>query len=48
MYEYFNDGRVQFALWATEVNNTRKLVYIAWCGEGVTGMKKVKSGIIKT
>eukprot|EP01117_Protostelium_nocturnum_P003589 TRINITY_DN147_c0_g1_i4.p1 TRINITY_DN147_c0_g1~~TRINITY_DN147_c0_g1_i4.p1 ORF type:complete len:347 (+),score=147.59 TRINITY_DN147_c0_g1_i4:32-1042(+) len=38
--EYFNDGKVQYALVAFTINNMRKLVYLSWCGDGVTGMKK--------
>ncbi len=28
-----NDGRVLFAFVSFDINNTRKFVYIAWCGE---------------
>lgn len=36
----FNDGKVLFALCTFESNNIKKYVYVAWCGEGVIGMKK--------
>lgn len=36
----FNDGKVLFAFISFEINKTKKFVYISWCGEGVTGMKK--------
>jgi len=36
----FNDGKVLFSLIAFDINNTRKFVYLSWCGEGVVGMKK--------
>jgi hypothetical protein len=35
-----NAGKVQFALVAFDINKTKKFVYISWCGEAVTGMKK--------
>jgi len=38
--EQVNDGRVLFCLISFSINNTKKFVYIAWCGEGVVGMKK--------
>jgi len=35
-----SDGKVLFAFISMEVNGIKKFVYISWCGEGVTGMKK--------
>jgi hypothetical protein len=36
----FNDGKVMFGLVSVPLGVSKKFVYIAWCGEGVTGMKK--------
>eukprot|EP01116_Phalansterium_solitarium_P014592 TRINITY_DN3231_c0_g1_i3.p3 TRINITY_DN3231_c0_g1~~TRINITY_DN3231_c0_g1_i3.p3 ORF type:complete len:448 (-),score=116.14 TRINITY_DN3231_c0_g1_i3:62-1405(-) len=36
----WNDGKVLYAFVKFTVNNLAKYVYIAWCGEGVAGMKK--------
>eukprot|EP01121_Diplochlamys_sp_Union-15-3_P003328 TRINITY_DN1317_c0_g3_i1.p1 TRINITY_DN1317_c0_g3~~TRINITY_DN1317_c0_g3_i1.p1 ORF type:complete len:317 (-),score=94.13 TRINITY_DN1317_c0_g3_i1:17-886(-) len=38
--EELNEGKVHFAYLAVESFKTRKFVYIAWCGEGVTGIQK--------
>jgi len=38
--EQLSDGKVLFALVAFAINKNKKFAYIAWCGEGVTGMKK--------
>lgn len=35
-----NDGKVQFAFIAVDLSGVRKFVFISWCGEGVTGLKK--------
>jgi len=40
MADNLNDGNIYYAFVAFNVNNTQKFVYISWCGEGVTGMKK--------
>jgi len=38
--DQLSDGKVLFALVAFTISNNKKFAYIAWCGEGVTGMKK--------
>jgi len=38
--EELNDGKAQYAYICVESFKTRKFVYIAWCGEGVTGILK--------
>jgi hypothetical protein len=35
-----NDGKVQFGFIAVDLSGVRKFLYISWCGEGVSGMKK--------
>jgi hypothetical protein len=40
MIQDLSDGKVFFGLCAFEVNKVKKLVYLAWCGEGGVGMKK--------
>jgi Cofilin/tropomyosin-type actin-binding protein len=40
MKESLNDGKVLFGYLAVAMGSTLKLVYISYCGEGVTGMKK--------
>lgn len=40
MIENLNDGKVMFALLSIPLGVSNKLLYVAWCGEGVTGMKK--------
>jgi len=35
-----NDGKVQFGFIAVDLSGIKKFVFISWCGEGVTGMKK--------
>jgi hypothetical protein len=35
-----NDGKVLFIFCAVPLGGMKKLIYISWCGEGVTGMKK--------
>lgn len=38
--DQLNEGKVQYAFLKQVVNGMKKFVYIAWCGEGVTGMLK--------
>jgi len=38
--EQLNDGKVLFVFLGQDLSGVRKFVHIAWCGEGVTGMKK--------
>jgi len=40
MFESLNDGKISFFLVAMDLSGVTKYVFIAWCGEGVTGMKK--------
>lgn len=40
MTEEFSEGKVQFAYYRVMVKGAAKFVYVAWCGEGVTGMAK--------
>jgi Cofilin/tropomyosin-type actin-binding protein len=40
MCEYTNDGKVQFGFCRINLGGTFKFVYLSYCGEGVTGMKK--------
>lgn len=38
--EEFSEGKVQFGYYRVMVKGAAKFVYVAWCGEGVTGMAK--------
>jgi len=38
--ELLSEGKVQYVFLKQTLNGMRKYIYIAWCGEGVTGMLK--------
>jgi len=40
MTEEMSDGKVHYGFIRYNLNGTFKFVYIAWCGEGVTGIRK--------
>jgi len=40
MSDEMSDGRVNYGFIRYNVNGTWKYVYIAWCGDGVTGIRK--------
>ena len=44
LVEEFSEGKVQFGYYRVMVKGAAKFVYIAWCGDGVTGMAKGSFG----
>jgi hypothetical protein len=40
MLDSMSDGKVHYCFMRFKVNAVYKFVYIAWCGEGVAGLRK--------
>jgi hypothetical protein len=40
MLDSMSDGKVHYCFMRFKVNSVYKFVYIAWCGEGVAGLRK--------